>query len=438
MTWLASIGVGLLSGLVGCVVAFLLCLLAIEWYQIPQREGAAAFMAVAVALLVFILSLILGIICARHSAAAPEPSFLHAWGRACAFIAAPGLAALILMWLFADFPPKWDGRRLELVVELRTPPGFAMPPLDPSDAYVAIIRMPSGESKGWSQLQLDRTRVDEGRLIVPAMVSLETSAHQKLLSARLGKGYEALFPLNFGSKPGEKEKAWSEWLQATDPADPARPAREIVFEMRYRVQQEPPPAPVPTREEVENEAQAKLDAEYRALTPSTPLSAWLRFTRYGIPEERQRAAAAAIRARPGFEQEMTEAILGSDLELTRETLRAFPYFGEPLLELAPLVRQKGDNIAVALRARSESAPDDPARSAAGADISLDFSAWMEAVRSLQGQAGTTFVPQLEQIAHLSRAKPIDHVIAIDVLRVASYYLHTWAGTQPLPEDPPPR
>jgi hypothetical protein len=254
----------------------------------------------------------------------------------------------------------------------------------------------------------------------------------------LGKGYEALFPLSFGSKPGEKEKVWSEWLQAADPADPSRPARDIAFQMRYRVQQEPLPAPVPTREEVENEEQAKLDAEYGALTASTPISAWLRFTRYGVPEDRQRAAAAAIRARPAFVQEMTETILGPDRELARETLRAFPHFGEPLLELAPAVRQQGDNIATALRARSELPPGDPARSDAGVNISLDFSAWMEAVRSLQGQGDITFVPQLEQIAHLSRTQPIDHVIAIDVLRVASYYLHTWAGIQPLPGDPPPR
>lgn len=429
MTWLASIGVGLLSGVVGCVVAFLLCLLAIEWYQIPQREGAAAFMAVAIALLVFILSLILGIICARHSAAAPEPSFLHAWGRACAFIAAAGLVALTLIWLFADLPPKWAGRRLELAVELRAPLGFAIPQLKyTSDGYVTIIRLPDGDSRNGSLLQLDQARVETDRIIIPAVVSLDTSARQKLLNVRLGTGFEASIPLAFGSKPGEKDQAWTEWLPAADTA----------FQLRYRVQKEPPPAPVPTSEEVQNAEQAKLDAEFRALTPSAPLSAWLRFTRYGVPEERQRAAAAAIRARPGFEQEMTEAILGTDLELTRETLRAFPYFGAPLLELAPAVSQKGDNIAMALRARSELAPEDQARSAAGADISLDFSAWMEAVRSLQGQAGTTFVPQLEQIAHLSRAQPIDHVIAIDVLRVASYYLHTWAGIQPLPSDPPPR
>jgi hypothetical protein len=86
----------------------------------------------------------------------------------------------------------------------------------------------------------------------------------------------------------------------------------------------------------------------------------------------------------------------------------------------------------------ELAPDDPARNAVAANLSPKFSAWMEAVRALQGRDGASFVPQLQEIATDSRKQPISHVIAIDVLRVASYYLHTWAGIAPLPEDPPPR
>ncbi|WP_129776829.1 ABC-2 transporter permease [Peristeroidobacter soli] len=429
MNWPASIGVGLLCGLVGFIVAFAIALLAVEWYRIPSREGAAGFFTVGVALLVFVCGVIFGLIYARLS---PEPSILQAWGRASAIIAVAGSVALTLTWLFADLPPKWDGHRLELIIELRAPAGFAMPPLEyPSDAYVTIMQMPSGDSKGWSALQLDQTRTEHGQLIIPATLTLDTSAREKQLSARFGKGQEIRFPLAFGSKPGEQDQAWTDWIQSSSAADAG-------FQIRYRIQKEPPPAPVPTREELENEEQAQLDADYRALAQDAPLSAWLRFTRYGIAEERQREAAAAIRGRPDFEQEMTNAILGADRDLARETLRAFPHFPAPPVELALTVRQKGDDIAAAVRARSTLIPDDPARSDAGANISLDFSAWMEAVRTLQGHDGTTFIPQLEQIADQSRVPPIDQVIAIDVLRVASYYLHTWAGIQPHPEDPPPR
>lgn len=434
MGWFASLGVGLLSGIVGFVVAFLAAMAAIEWYRIPQREGAAAFFGMGISLLVFFLCIALGIACARHSAASQSPSFLKAWGVASAIVVAVGLVALVLLWLFADLPPKWQGRRLELAIELRCPPGFTPPSLEhPSDAYATIVRLPSGNTSSWSRILFDEARTEDGNIVVPTMLELDTSAPRKVLSVRLGKAHEAVFPLEFGAKPTEKDAQWSRWIDATKPV-----ASGVAFQVRYRVQQEPLPAPTRTSEELEAEEQAKIEAEYRALSADAPLTAWFRFTRYGNTEERQKAAAVAMRARPNFQQDMIDVILGSDLEATTEALRAFPHFPEPLIELAGTVARVGDDIAAELRAMHELAPDDSARNEAASSISQKFSAWMEAVRSLQGRGNLSFIPQLQEIAHLSRKQPIGHVISIDVLRVASYYLHTWAGIAPLPEDPPPR
>jgi hypothetical protein len=434
MGWFASVGVGLLSGIVGFVVAFLVSIAAIEWYRIPQREGAAAFFGMGISLLVFFLCIGLGIACARHSAASPSPSVLKAWGVASAIVVAVGLVTLVLLWLFADLPPKWQGRRLELAIELRYPAHVTPPsPQDPTGVYAGITSFPSGRSSSWGRMQVEDARTEDGHIVVPAVLEIDTSAPEKTLNVQLGQGHEMVFPLEFGAKPTEEDAQWSRWIEA-----PKSAGSGPSFQVRYRVQQEPPPAPVRTSEELEAEERAKIEAEYNALSTDAPLVAWFRFTRYGNTEERQRAAAVAMRARPNFQQDMTAVILGSDLEATTEALRAFPHFPEPPIELAATVARVGDDIAAELRAMHELAPDDSARSDAASNISRKFSAWMEAVRSLQGRGDLSFIPQLQEIAHLSRKQPIGHVISIDVLRVASYYLHTWAGIAPLLEDPPPR
>ncbi len=71
-------------------------------------------------------------------------------------------------------------------------------------------------------------------------------------------------------------------------------------------------------------------------------------------------------------------------------------------------------------------------------ISPRFSAWMEATRALQGKEGIDFVPQLKEIIEPARKHDKSHVLRIDVVRVASYYLQQWGGIEPLPTDPPPR
>jgi hypothetical protein len=420
-------------------------ILAIEWFRIPQREGAAGFFGMGVSLLALLLSIALGVACARHIAAGQSPSVLKAWGLASAIIVSLGLLSVALMWLFADLPPKWQGRRLELVVELRCPPGFTLPSLEESSTpYATIIRLPSGEPSGWSPLQLQEARTEADSIVLPAVLELATSAPSKAVSIRLGEAHHLIFPLEFGATPEQSTLQWSRWLEATTPLNTAsstsaRPqSPEHTFYMRYRVQQEPPPKPTRTREGIEAEVQAKVDAEFNALAADAPLSEWLRFTRYDNPRQRQRQAAAAIRARPSFQQDMIDAISGANLETSTEALRSLPHFAAPPIELAGTVARFGEDIAAELRALHELAADDPARNLAAANISIKFSAWMEAVRSLHGHGGSSFIPQLQGIANLSRRQPIEHVIAIDVLRVASYYLHTWAGIAPLPEDPPPR
>jgi len=268
------------------------------------------------------------------------------------------------------------------------------------------------------------------------VLPLETSAPRKLLSVRLGKEREVLFAFGLGAKPAEKDMDWSGWIAATHPVGSTPPAADAAFYMRYRVQKEPPPAKVLTREEEDAQRLAGIRAEFSALAPDAPLAAWLGFTHYRNPEDVQKAAGAAIRKRPRLDAELAEVLQGPDKELARLALWSFQFLPDPPASVAPAVAAFGDGIIVSLRALVESAPDD--RRTLVDATSLEFSDWMVAVRALQEQSNSSFTSQLQEIATLARRCPDDYAIQMSVLRVASFYLQKWAGIAPLPGDPPPR
>jgi hypothetical protein len=437
MGWFASVGVGLCTGVVGFLIALFAATWAVELLRIPSREGAAGFFAFGMALLAFFIGIVLGILCARLLPQGASPPFWRAFGTASAVLAGVAAVVLAFAWLVSDPVPKIGGQRVELVIELRCPPSFVMPQLaDPTDAYTTIIKLPAGDTTRWSRLELDRARTEDGRLIFPTVLPLETSAPRKLLSVRLGKEREVLFAFEFGAKPGEKDMQWSRWIAAAHPVGSTPPAADATFYMRYRVQKEPPPEKVLTREEEDAQRLASIRAEFGALAPEAPLAAWLGFTNYRNPDDVQRAAAAAIRRRPRLHEELSEVLRGPDRELARLALWSFQFLPDPPASVASAVAAFGDGIIVSLRALVESTPSD--RRAAVDATSLEFSDWMVAVRALQEQSNVSFTPQLQEIATLARLCPDDYGIRMSVLRVASFYLQKWGGIAPLPGDPPPR
>ncbi len=137
MSWLASIGVGLVSGVIGFIITLFAAAWAVELLRITQREGAAGFFAFGLAIFAFFVGIVLGIVCARLLPPGDSSPFWRAVGTASAVLGGVAVVALALAWLLSDPAPKIDGKPLELVIELRSPPGFVMPELaDPQ------MRMP--------------------------------------------------------------------------------------------------------------------------------------------------------------------------------------------------------------------------------------------------------------------------------------------------------
>ena len=65
MTWVISLGVAVLGGICGLLLAGFIANACVSWYQITSREGAAGYFVVFTALLGGVAGLIVSLITAR-------------------------------------------------------------------------------------------------------------------------------------------------------------------------------------------------------------------------------------------------------------------------------------------------------------------------------------------------------------------------------------
>jgi hypothetical protein len=429
MKLLPSILVGLCAAPLAAIVIGTAADFWANWLRVASRDGAAGYWVVMLALLAAVVAMALGVSIARGWLLS-KPSFWSALGTTIGLVSVAGLLITGVIRLGADLPPRVDGRRLELVAEVRFPPGTALESLKSAPPYVAVMRVASRDSRGSGSLDFAAARGDGGQLVVPVTMDFHTRAKEKKLHVGYPDGRNVFFPLGLGSKPEQKDFEWSEWIVSEPP--------DTSFAVRYKVVVEPPPAPVLTREQQEAEDEAKKMAELRALAPDAPLAQWLVFTRYGAPRARIDAAIAAIRARPDWLAEMAHEMLDGEYESSRDALRAIQHIQPPPAELAHGIAAVGKEIAQTLRDIEKEPPDSERYRALVSGTSTRFSAWMDATRALQESNAADFTPLLQEILEPARRLQSSDVMRIDVVRVASFYLHKWAGIAPLPTDPPPR
>ncbi len=80
MSWLTSLFVAALSGVLGLVVAGLVTATLSQWLEVSSREGAAGYLMIFVALIGGAVGFALGLGSSRIAPGMPEPGFLKALG----------------------------------------------------------------------------------------------------------------------------------------------------------------------------------------------------------------------------------------------------------------------------------------------------------------------------------------------------------------------
>ncbi len=402
MNWLLSILIGLLAAALGCFGAGVVAGFCVGWYRISSFEGASGYFVVFMALIGAFGGLLLGIVCSRVAARWQRPNVLKGLGFALGSTAGIVLIVGVICRLAADLAPQIDGRDLELAIEVRGPESFVIPeatePYKPS-AEVIVLKsraQPTGE------LRLNEAKQVEGRWIVAATVPLETSSSQKFLRVYFNEQYNELFPLPLSSHPSRQDLEWSRWVEAGWPVDKAKPPPEASFTMRYRVELVEPTPPGPTQEEIAAQAAAEDEAKFRAIRADAPIEQWLPYTRYGTPEARLQTAILHITSRKDFVEELSALMRSKEPEIRVDALRVLEHVDPPPAALATPVAEVGRQIAESIRAFNATTPEQDPTYQGAAAVAVEFSAWMVAVRALQGKDG---VGSHARARRHSRARP---------------------------------
>jgi len=308
--------------------------------------------------------------------------------------------------------------------------------LDDYGAFAGVdIRQ--GRRQPTIKFDLDAAKQIDGRWTFTATVPLQTSRAQKYFRAYFNKDNDAFFTLPLRSRPNRSDLTWSSWVESGWNANRPEPVAEEKFNLRYRVQVVEPPPPGPTEEENAARLAAEEQARFEALGPDTTIAEWLPFIGYGASDERREIAVRHMRARASFVSELSALMHSADAEVASEALRLVEHISSPPPEIIPPVVDVGRELAALIRTFNASTPEKDPSYLGAAEISVRFSGWMVAVRSLRQTSGGDFTPELREILELARVRPDSHAMRGDVLRVASYYMHEWTGLAPLPTDPKP-
>lgn len=438
MNWFLTIVVGFLTAVFGLLIAAVLGSLNVRWYRISGFEGGAGYYVGLIALIGGVVGFVVGMVGARAVAGWPEASFLKGLGLSVGSMAGLVVAVAVVCWLAADIPPKIAGKNLELVIEVRAPQGFALPPeLKDNGAFAGVVLL-RDSAQPTGDLRLEESKQIDGRWVVPATVPLNTSASNKHLRVHFRKEHDFIFPIKLRSHPNRKDLEWSDWVECGWKTVESRSESDDIFLLRYKVQIVPPPPPGKTQAEFDAEQAANEQAVFEAIPHDAPIATWLPYTRYGTSPERLAVAIKSISRRETFVAELTELILGPDHKIAADAMNLIEHLTLFPPELNASIATAGQKIAGMILTFNATPPEqDPAMQGA-ADVSARFSAWMTAAETLRKQSSGDFTAELHAILKLARIRQDSHEMRISVVRVASYYLKEWAGIEPLPTDPKPR
>lgn len=399
MTWLSSILISLLTGVLGLLCGGFIMNLCVSWYRVSSMEGKSGYAVITVGLLGGIAGIIIGLIVTRLVAGAADPGFLKGLGYASGTVLTIALVALGLCRLLADLPPEIDGQSLEVAVEVRCPPGFVLPaPGGVDDAWAtAAIYLPSIGRLLPKELPLAEAKKVDNQWIVPVTLYLGTRVTPKYLSIHFSKETDLTFSLPIRSNPKRSDLVWSDWIEAARNAGQPEPAQDAKFSMRYCVQIEQPRPPEPSFEE-------KEEARFAALAPDAPLEEWVRFAAPHSSEfkERNDAIAQVVERR---QDELAPFFSSTDDYLRYRALFIAESISNPSPVFAEALLAEGREVVEAIRYSNTVPADDPRLDTYLSNLKHKFRSWTQAYWIACKNLGQDPTPLYREIHELASVRP---------------------------------
>jgi hypothetical protein len=250
MSWLSTLAVALLTAVAGATASLALAVRWSSWYRWSSFEGASGYAVALWGLVGLVLGALAGAAVSRTAGPALGHSVPRTLGAALALVVGAVAVLGVAGRALADVPPRIDGERLLLLVEVRWPAAQRERPAAPAGrALLRFSRFTGGAPAAVATGRLwteDLRREPDGRWVAPGAVPVSTARGRRALDVVLDDAREAatthgvLVPLP-GSL-GAADLAWSRWMPASPPGAP--PLADG-FQLRYRVQ----PASRPARTE---------------------------------------------------------------------------------------------------------------------------------------------------------------------------------------------
>lgn len=438
MTWLISSVAALIAGIAGLFLSGFIANACVSWYHVSSREGGAGYFVIFLALGGGIAGFILGLIAARLMAAHYGSGFGREVGAALGVVVVLAAIAALLCRLLADVPPKLEGQDLTLEVEFRFPGshGAEKPPTaDGTWRFdFASLAGPTLRKSARGVILTEGARLKDGQWIVPTTVDLFTARGQRSVTLAREDAKDALgFLLPLPGHPGREYLEWSDWLPRTQANGQPWPSDKM--SCRFRIQKVAPPPPPKSEAEQKAEQAAEKDAEFAAIPADSPIEAWFPYLAYDQPQTQR--ALERIANHPKVVEELSALVTDKDATRAHAALMCVAKLPEPPKALIGPVQAAGREIADRIAQFNGTPKEVDPNFESAVDPATRFYGWIPAVKRLREKCGADFTPELKTILELSRVRPESHCMRVDICRVASHYLHQWAGIAPLPTDPKP-
>jgi hypothetical protein len=217
MSRLGTFGVAMLTGVFGMFVTGFIASLAVDWYNIPGREGESGYFVVMLALLGFAAGVVIGWLVARMARARGQ-GFIRALGASLGVVVAIGAVTGGLARAIADVPPALGGETMLLAVEVRWPETQTTVPavVGADEPFVSLHSIPhfshTVRASARGPLWMEDARRVGGRWVVPGAVEVFTSRGTRMLTVHTGEKDVQGFQVPLPAFPRAKDLTWSEWL----------------------------------------------------------------------------------------------------------------------------------------------------------------------------------------------------------------------------------
>jgi hypothetical protein len=427
MSWPLSFVVALLNAVLGCVGAMVVAGIGVSWYRITSREGASGFFVLGMGLLGVLGGALIGLLVARFVAASPQATFLkglgYAWGVSVVLL----LLITAISWLAADFPPKLEGKYLEVEVELLCPTTWSTPRVKKNVFHYVSLTADEGARRQTSgSVDLAGGTLQDGRWKVSALVPLQTSSAGKSFGISLNDDHqqflrpERIIP----PKPSKKDFEWSSWQSNTTDMQGKTVPEAEAFSLRYRVRFDSSEERRAAEQAREAAKEAARQAVFEQLADDAPLREWLKYVDTNGSDRTQRAVQK-IAARPHFVRELTEILQSSDREYQAHALIAIERLNPPPRDLAPALANVADQIVAEIE-RLKAKPVDEFSHEAEQELDVFFGKWTMAACQMHEYAG------VDQLAHMQRIRSAlanagQHYALVGMEGSAAAYVGRWTG-----------